>query len=65
MERASAGHKPHRIGFSTPGVLDPKFGTMKNCNTVAMNGRRMKDDLESMLGVAGGNCERRRLFCFG
>jgi len=50
MER-TVGYKPDRIGFSTPGVLDPKLGTMKNCNTVAMNGRRMKDDLERMLGV--------------
>src|SRR3990170_7005413 len=51
MMESSAGYKPHRIGFSTPGVLDPKLGTMKNCNTVAMNGRPMKDDLERMLGV--------------
>jgi fructokinase len=51
MMEASAGHKPHKIGFSTPGVLDPKFGTMKNCNTVAMNGQRMKDDLERILDL--------------
>jgi fructokinase len=50
MEQA-AGYKPDRIGFSTPGVLDPKLGTMKNCNTVVMNGQRMKDDLEKILGV--------------
>jgi predicted NBD/HSP70 family sugar kinase len=46
-----AGFKPEKIGFSTPGVLDPKLGTMKNCNTVAMNGKPMKDDLEKILGV--------------
>lgn len=51
MMEHSAGYKPDRIGFSTPGVLDPKLGTMKNCNTVVMNGQRMKDDLEKMLGV--------------
>src|SRR5687767_12759187 len=50
MEQA-AGFKPEKIGFSTPGVLDPKLGTMKNCNTVAMNGKPMKDDLEKILGV--------------
>src|SRR5690348_75065 len=33
-----AGNKPARIGFATPGTLDPKLGVMKNCNTVAMNG---------------------------
>src|SRR5687767_9405301 len=51
MMEQEAGYKPDRIGFSTPGVLDPKLGTMKNCNTVAMNGRPMKDDLEKILGV--------------
>src|SRR5688572_1213179 len=50
MESAS-GYRPAKIGFSTPGVLDPKLGTMKNCNTVVMNGQRMKDDLERVLGV--------------
>jgi fructokinase len=51
MMIASTGTKPHKIGFSTPGVLDPKLGTMKNCNTVAMNGQRMKEDLERILGL--------------
>lgn len=51
MMENTAGYKPDRIGFSTPGVLDPKLGTMKNCNTVVMNGKRMKDDLENMLGI--------------
>ncbi len=51
MMASSSGYKPDRIGFSTPGVLDPKLGTMKNCNTVAMNGQRMKEDLERVLGL--------------
>lgn len=51
LMETSAGYKPDRIGFSTPGVLDPKLGTMKNCNTVAMNGQRMKEDLERVLGL--------------
>ncbi len=51
MMQQNSGFIPDRIGFSTPGVLDPKLGTMKNCNTVAMNGRRMKDDLENLLGL--------------
>jgi fructokinase len=46
-----AGIKPSRIGFGTPGILDPKLGVMKNCNTVAMNGKPMKGDLESLLNV--------------
>ena len=51
LMQEAAGGKPDRIGFSTPGVLDPKLGTMKNCNTVVMNGQRMKDDLQNILGV--------------
>ena len=46
-----AGSKPAKIGFGTPGVHDPKLGTMKNCNTVVMNGKPMKDDLERLLGL--------------
>lgn len=47
--RQASGLEPTRIGFATPGILDPKLGVMKNCNTVAMNGRPMKDDLEKLL----------------
>jgi fructokinase len=46
-----AGQRPARIGVGTPGVHDPKLGTMKNCNTVTMNGRPMKQDLEKLLGL--------------
>jgi len=49
--RKETGSKPLRIGFATPGILDPKLGVMKNCNSVAMNGQPMKDDLERILGV--------------
>jgi fructokinase len=48
---AELGYRPEKIGFGTPGTLDPKLGTMKNCNTVAMNGKPMKKDLESLLGI--------------
>lgn len=47
----AAGYKPSIIGIGTPGVHDPKLGTMKNCNTVAMNGKPMKADLEKKLGL--------------
>ena len=42
---------PGCIGVGTPGVHDPRLGTMKNCNTVVMNGRPMKQDLETLLGI--------------
>src|SRR5688572_1375246 len=44
----AAGYKPAGIGIGTPGVHDPILGTMKNCNSVAMNGKPMKADLEEL-----------------
>lgn len=44
------GQQPLRIGFATPGVLNPRTKTMKNCNTVCMNGQPMADDLARLLG---------------
>lgn len=52
MMKKAAGYIPERIGFATPGTLDPKMGVMKNCNTTAMNGQPMKSDLAQRLGVA-------------
>lgn len=51
MMQQEAGMKPERVGIATPGVLDPKLGTMKNCNTVALNGKPLKKDLEKVLDV--------------
>ncbi|MCH5598941.1 ROK family protein [Niabella ginsengisoli] len=42
---------PDRIGFATPGVLEPATQTMKNCNTTCMNGRTMQKDLEALLKI--------------
>jgi fructokinase len=42
--------QPHHVGIGTPGSLDPIVNKMKNCNTTALNGRPMKDDLEKLLG---------------
>jgi len=50
MEKA-AGYRAETIGFATPGTLDPRRGVMKNCNTVAMNGKSMKTDLEKILNL--------------
>jgi fructokinase len=51
LMKKEAGFKPSRIGIGTPGVHDPKLGTMKNCNTVVMNGKPMKKDLEKLLDI--------------
>ncbi|WP_276479524.1 ROK family protein [Paraflavitalea pollutisoli] len=40
-----------RIGFGTPGELDPSLQTMKNCNSTALNGQPLKKDLEEALKV--------------
>ncbi|HEY3404233.1 MAG TPA: ROK family protein [Ohtaekwangia sp.] len=48
---SKVGGKSSKIGFATPGTLDPGLGVMKNCNTVAMNGKPMKADLEKLLDV--------------
>jgi len=44
-----SGLKPTAIGIGTPGVLDPTLQVMKNCNTVVLNGKPLKKDLESAL----------------
>jgi len=43
--------EPRKIGFGTPGVLDPFLQTMKNCNSTALNGQSLKKDLQKLLGV--------------
>ena len=45
------GYRPAKLGIGTPGTLDPKLGTMKGCNTVAMNFQPMKADLEKLLNM--------------
>lgn len=43
------GERPSKIGFATPGVLSPDSRTMKNSNTVVLNGQPMQSDLEKVL----------------
>jgi predicted NBD/HSP70 family sugar kinase len=49
--KQQSGLTPARIGFGTPGVLDPVLQTMKNCNSTALNGQPLKKELEQILGV--------------
>lgn len=49
--QSQSGLQPNRIGFGTPGVLDPELQTMKNCNSTELNGQPLKKDLEELLGV--------------
>lgn len=44
----AAGSRPDRIGVGTPGAVRPD-GTMKNCNTVCLNGQPLPADLTAAL----------------
>ena len=41
---------PHTFGMGTPGAISPRTGLLKNSNTVCLNGRPLKVDLERRLG---------------
>jgi predicted NBD/HSP70 family sugar kinase len=51
MMKEQSGLHPTKIGFGTPGVLDPVLQSMKNCNSTALNGMPLKRDLEQKLNV--------------
>ncbi len=55
---AARGYRPAKIGIATPGIRDPKLGTMRNCNTICLNGMPLKDDLEKRLSMKANdaNC---------
>jgi len=40
-----------RIGIGTPGALSATDGTLKNSNTLCLNGKPLKHDLEARLGL--------------
>ncbi|HLU77210.1 MAG TPA: ROK family protein [Burkholderiales bacterium] len=39
-----------RVGIGTPGSASPANGLMRNANSVCLNGRALRDDLERLLG---------------
>lgn len=49
--REQSGLIPEKIGFGTPGVIDPFLQTMKNCNSTALNGMPLLKDLHKKLNV--------------
>ena len=51
LESASGLSRPPVVGFATPGAIEPATGAMKNCNTVCLNGRALRDDLAESLRV--------------
>jgi fructokinase len=47
---ATVPGQPTTFGIGTPGAISPRTGLMKNSNTVCLNGRPVKADLERLLG---------------
>jgi fructokinase len=48
--KACVGGHSHTFGIGTPGALSPRTGLLKNSNTLCLNGRPLKADLERVLG---------------
>lgn len=51
LETASGLPRPNRLGVGTPGATEPSTGALKNSNTVCLNGRPLRKDLSSRLGL--------------
>src|SRR5271170_1085401 len=47
---ANISGKSHTLGMGTPGAISPRTGLLKNSNTVCLNGKPFKSDLEKLLG---------------
>jgi fructokinase len=42
---------PARIGMGTPGVVDPLSQKLKNSNSQCLNGRKIEEEIEALVGV--------------
>ncbi len=51
MLKEDSGIQPFKIGMGTPGTLDPILNVMKNCNSTSLNGKNLKADLETQIGI--------------
>ena len=51
LEAKSGIARPSVIGVGTPGTTEPTTGTLKNSNTVCLNGRPLVADLAQALGM--------------
>jgi fructokinase len=49
--QTETGLSPTKIGFCTPGTIDPSSQTMKNSNIVCLNGLPVKSMIETALGL--------------
>jgi fructokinase len=67
--QTSAG-KNCKVGIGTPGALTPITEIMKNCNSICLNGKPLKNDIESQLGYEivvenDANCFALSEACYG
>ena len=53
---------PCKVGIGTPGAISQVTGLMKNSNSVALNGKPLKEDLERVLERPIRMAQRRELF---
>src|SRR6202790_4391190 len=44
--KMESGQTPKKIGFGTPGILDPISHTLKNSNTTILNHQPLKKDMK-------------------
>lgn len=51
LEQTSGIKRPGHLGIGTPGATEPSTGVIKNSNTLCLNGRALRDDISSRLGV--------------
>jgi fructokinase len=51
LMKAETGLVPTAIGIGTPGAIEPSTQLMKNCNSTALNGQPLRNDLEKRLGI--------------
>jgi len=51
LEEASGLTRPEKIGFGTPGALEPSTGLMKNSNTLCLNNQPLQVDISAALKV--------------
>jgi predicted NBD/HSP70 family sugar kinase len=47
----TVGGSPDTLGIGTPGTLDPQTGLLKNSNSVVLNGKPFKHDIEATLSI--------------
>lgn len=54
LAEEATGQRAHYLGICTPGAIDAQTGLLKNSNTVVLNGKPFKSDLEQRLGFPLG-----------